>query len=249
MAWANVGESMRIHLINLDRSADRLAEFRQVNGHLSDVIRFPAIDGSSLDRERLIQDGIIARDAPELAYTPGALGCAMSHLALWKVAANEARALTIAEDDAIFSYRFEVKAAALLAALGADWDIVLWGYPFQTFLWAEFLPGISGAEIRWDEPRLKKNLGLFQNTDVSPALIKLIHGFGTQCYSVSARGARALLEFCLPLTPWSINFTHYPIMISNVGIDCIMNGAYPTLQAFVCIPPLVVTEHVRSTIR
>jgi hypothetical protein len=36
---ASLGNLMRINLINLERNLERLAEFKTVNGHLSDVER------------------------------------------------------------------------------------------------------------------------------------------------------------------------------------------------------------------
>ncbi len=40
---------MLIQLINLDRSPERLQQFTAVNGHLTNVERFPAIDGGRQD--------------------------------------------------------------------------------------------------------------------------------------------------------------------------------------------------------
>jgi len=44
---------MQIHLINLDRSPERLTEFTARNRHLTDVTRFTAIDGRHVDRGAL----------------------------------------------------------------------------------------------------------------------------------------------------------------------------------------------------
>ena len=75
-----------IHLINLDRSTERLHRFQERNFHLPKIVRVPAVDGSALDREELIRAGVINRDLP---YAAGTLGCAMSHLSLWKMAASQ----------------------------------------------------------------------------------------------------------------------------------------------------------------
>jgi Transposase DDE domain group 1 len=40
---------MRIQLINLDRSTERLAEFTTLNRYLGDVVRFPAVNGRLAD--------------------------------------------------------------------------------------------------------------------------------------------------------------------------------------------------------
>ena len=98
------GNGLEMHLINLDRSVARLAEFQKRNGHLHHVIRFAAVDGKSIDRDRLIEDGLISHD---LGYSEGAVGCALSHIALWKLSIDQNRPITIAEDDAVFARDFD----------------------------------------------------------------------------------------------------------------------------------------------
>src|SRR5690349_3987373 len=110
-----------IHLINLDRSADRLAEFKSRNPHLSNVTRFPAVDGSRLDRAELADRGAIE---PNLGYTAGALGNSLSHFALWELALQSSEPVTLCEDDAVFHHSFEHRSAALLRCLPGDWHIV-----------------------------------------------------------------------------------------------------------------------------
>ena len=46
---------MRVNVINLDRSEDRLTEFTTLNAHLADVARFPAIDGQRLQIASLVR--------------------------------------------------------------------------------------------------------------------------------------------------------------------------------------------------
>jgi GR25 family glycosyltransferase involved in LPS biosynthesis len=72
-----------VHLINLDRSHDRLAEFQRVNRQITSVTRFPAIDGRKLDIASLLASGTIER-AATANYSQGAIGAALSHGALGK---------------------------------------------------------------------------------------------------------------------------------------------------------------------
>jgi GR25 family glycosyltransferase involved in LPS biosynthesis len=103
---------MQMLLVNLDRSPDRLEQFLRVNRHLSGVERFPAVDGRIIDRDQLVAAEVMM---PDLDYTPGAVGCALSHIALWKLAVIERQPITVAEDDAVFSYRFMPCAEALVS--------------------------------------------------------------------------------------------------------------------------------------
>jgi GR25 family glycosyltransferase involved in LPS biosynthesis len=206
---------------------------------LRDVVRVRAVDGSSLDRDQLIKDGVIAR---ELGYSAGTLGCAMSHIALWRMAADQDRAITIAEDDAVFSGQFAAQSTSLLAGLQGNWDIVLWSAIPHLFTWVDALPGGIGAKIQFFQGPLFDNLDKFQAADMAPVLLRLRHSFGTGCYSVSPSGARALLRYCLPLRPSLIDFPGFGVKINNEGIDSAMNLAYPSLNSFVCVPPMAVLD-------
>ena len=118
----------QVQVINLEHgSADRLARFRQRNSHLRNVTRISAIDGLAVDRARLVENGTIAEDCP---YLPGSLGCALSHLDLWKQAASLERVVTVMEDDVICSRQFDSESARVRSMLPPDWDIILWGYLF-----------------------------------------------------------------------------------------------------------------------
>ena len=142
-----------MHLINLDRSHERLLRFRDHNGHLKEIIRVSATDGATVDREALVSSGYINRDLP---YSDGTLGCAMSHVKLWEIAASQGRSLTIFEDDIVVSLHFEARAREVLAVVPADWDFIQWGYIFNPlFLWVDL--GVSKARL---ECYGKRNYGV-----------------------------------------------------------------------------------------
>jgi GR25 family glycosyltransferase involved in LPS biosynthesis len=228
-----------IHLINLDRSTDRLAAFQKYNSHLRNVIRASAVDARQLDRDELIKEGLVKSDC---SYKAGALACALSHVNLWKKAVAENRVMTVFEDDAIATDRFEEKAARLIASLPNDWDFIQWGYNFNPlFVWADF--GVSKATMRfYDQQFQGDDKSKFQSTNFSPSAVKLAHSYGTVAYSVSPKGARALLDYCMPLKSWNIPFPGTDIVSENSGIDCAMNGLYGSMQAFICMPPLVIED-------
>jgi len=235
-------DALPIYLINLDRSADRLAEFQKRNAHLRDVVRFPGVDGQKLDRETLVTEGAVTRDC---TYTPGALGCGLSHVALWKKSIDEDRPITISEDDAIFSRQFGAHSTELITN-SVDWDIIVWGFVFQTYVWVDLLPDVSLAKLELFEDQLRQNIGYFQKTRPLPTLTRLRHLFGTPCYSVTPKGARALLKSCVPFDSNLVEFPGFGIRTPNEGVDCAMNRTYPSLKSFVCIPPLVVVENRRE---
>jgi hypothetical protein len=69
-------------------------------------------------------------------------------------------------------------------------------------------------------------------------------------YSVSPKGARALLDYCLPLRGERlIPFPGTGVVIKDTGIDCAVNGAFISMQAFVCVPPLVLHDDEDASVR
>jgi len=235
----------QVNLINLDRSPDRLARVKERNSHLKNILRVPAVDGALADREELVKDGTITED---LSYLPGALGCAVSHVGLWKKAVSLNGGVTVCEDDVIFSFNFLEESARVISSLPADWDIIHWGYLFDPyFLWVDF--GFAKAELRFYDRRFSRDYQKFQCESSSSTAVRLVHSFGLQAYSVSPKGARALLEYCLPLRKRLIPFPGTDIVLEDIGIDCAMCGAYGSMQAFVCIPPLVIHDDVQTSDR
>src|SRR4051812_31343929 len=185
---------MRIHLINLDRTPERLAEFTTLNRHLGDVVRFPAVDGRLVDRAALVQRGIIG---PDLAYTDGALGNSLSHFAFWDRAIESGEALTLIEDDGITNRHFENDAEELLGKLPPDWHIVYWGWNFDTIAHFELLPGVSSFAANFDQKQMRQGIEAFQSAVVAPRLLRLYAAFGIVCYTISPLGAKVLKQLCL----------------------------------------------------
>lgn len=238
---------MKSYVINLDRSTDRLATFQQRNAHLRDIVRFSAIDGRLLDRNSLIKDGVITRDC---SYGPGTLGCAPSHIDLWKKAVAQNQAVTVFEDDTIASFKLHDEFTRLISTVPKNWDFIAWGYNFDPcFAWVDF--GFTKVTLRFYDRRFRANEQLkFQSNVFSSSLIKLVHSFGALAYSVSPRGAQSLLDYCLPLRNRLIEFPGADAVIDVApGIDCVMSGAYSSMRAFICIPPLIIPDNVQNSDR
>ena len=238
---------MHIYVINLDRSPERLEAFRRTNAHLPEIHRFSAVDGATMDRTRLIEEGIIAKDLP---YSNGALGCAMSHVFFWETAIGQGEAITVVEDDAILHRDFVERASELTSKL-PEWDLVVWGWNFDSILMLDLLPGISSSVSTFDQQGLRDNVETYQSARFRPSSFRLLRCFGTVAYTITPRGAKKLRAVSLPIAPFEIPIPMISPRFPNNGIDIVMNRAYPELDAFVSFPPLAVTknEHETSTVR
>ncbi|MBR2124112.1 MAG: glycosyltransferase family 25 protein [Acetobacter sp.] len=250
---------MRKVLINLDRSTERLETFYRMNKHIKDVERFSAVDGKGL-RSSLKESGLLL-ESWGVDYSDGALGCALSHRDQWRCAISSGGGRTVIEDDAVFCKNFEEEHQRLLETLPETWDIVLWGYCADATLFYDLLPGFSSCTANFNQESVRKNIDSWSETSVSGSLFKLLGGWGIPCYSISPRGAEKFLDLCFPIRPLPLkpkSFRplrvktqrwRYPVF--NDGIDCPMTAFYPELEAYVCIPPLVVTpnDKVISTVQ
>lgn len=246
---------MHIHLVNLDRSPERLTAFCDLNRYLTSVSRFPAVEGRDLNLDVLVQQGLVTKDILSM-FPVGALGCAMSNLALWDRSIASNQVITISEDDAIFNYGFEPRAEELIKTLPQDWDIIFWGFNFDMFLCFDMLPGVSPCVATFNQDQMRAGTAVFQQQAITPRAFKAIWVFGTACYSVSPRGAKVLKSKIVPLRPQVIplpeakNVPPFSPAWRTVGIDNCINAVHREINSFVCFPPLVISknEPAKSTI-
>lgn len=150
-------------LINLDRAPDRLcraeAQLREAGVPFE---RVPATDGAAVDRRHLPPEDAGAWCAR--FCTDSMLGCALSHVRLWRRVRDEALPMAlILEDDVRLVPGFRRKLERALRKVPPHFDVLYLG-----------CFGLCSSETR----------GIFVPT--LPA--------GLHCYVVSARGARKLAE-------------------------------------------------------
>jgi GR25 family glycosyltransferase involved in LPS biosynthesis len=183
-------QALNIHVINLDRCPDRMLAFEKLNGHLQpNLLRFPAVDGATVARGALADRGTITAD---LGYGDGALGNALSHLALWDLSIETNRAFTVCEDDAIFNRGFGPAAESLINLLPSDWHVILWGWNFDSVVLFDMLPGVSPCLSIFDQDRMRMGVEAFQSASLTPRPFRLFNAFGIAGYAVSPLGAQVM---------------------------------------------------------
>ena len=130
-------------VINLDRSPERLAIVRARFAPTGiELTRFRGID-AAVHTERIAASVDQARFEAYMhrPATPGEVGCALSHFALWdKLAESDAEAFLILEDDAAPAEHFPA-IADVLDALPDDWELCLLSSVGRMPLWS----GRAGA--------------------------------------------------------------------------------------------------------
>lgn len=226
-------------VITLNRSVHRQEEFARRNRHIAYEFVI-GVDAMTVAKEAILGTGLFETD---LRYTIGAHGAALSHFGLWDRAIKSGQSLTVAEDDAIFRQDFVQVHAQILAGL-RDWDFVLWGFNLDSVLALQYMPGIV-AGVHFDYIGVVQNEEYFQTYCEYPAPVRLQRAFGLPAYSVSPEGARKLKAGCFPLKNFSLN---YPLLgdLPNEGLDVATSRVYPSINAFVSLPPLVISKNDQS---
>jgi GR25 family glycosyltransferase involved in LPS biosynthesis len=225
-------------VINLDRQPERLAAFRQWNDGCGLTIeRFSAVDSETLDPPAKPSDNV------EQTYVPSA--CALSHRRLWERAAMTTQPMAVFEDDAVIRSDAGIALHGLMLKMRKlpRWDLLLLGFNTDTVL--SLRPGQHVTQLfeATASPSVDE-LWRFRSSRMPTHPFRLATAFGLCGYVISAGGARRLLKLCFP-TGGRV-FRLFGPSIEGVTLDHLMNGLYRMLDAFVCIPPLVMTPNLKG---
>lgn len=245
---------INFQIISLDNQPDRYESFllRNLRQDCS-FIKFSALDGKALNRDYLIDKGVISC---ELDYQTGALGCAMSHLSLWNLAIQTNSIIHIAEDDAVFRNDLsQVMLQMLESPLAKDFDLIYWGYNRDLNFEFDIL-GLGNCMVVMNEKVIKNedNLLDFQSSLSQVFLAKSKRVFGALCYSISPKGAEKLISLGLPLRPMTIDVAlgdglggNRDLIFRNVGIDNLMGVLLQAqLNSLMVFPPLAVSLNIQG---
>ena len=230
-------------VISLKRTPDRLEKFHANNaGTAIRFEHFEAIDGMSMDSSA--RAAIVAPRAT--GYTPGALGIAASHRALWLRCREQQNPFVICEDDAVL--REDIVDQLPRVVIGADdWDIIMLGFNFDVGLETEIVPGIlmgGGFSVKYPS---QQDLDAFVRGRGQVALQRLNLCFGICAYAISPTGARRLLQKAFPMDNRPTIIKSANRSFPAYGVDCMMATLYSELSAYVCIAPLAMTPNNQKT--
>lgn len=125
-----------IYVINLEKRKDRLEFIKKTYNLEKDFITYKAIDGKTLDLNKLQINGIIDKKTSEQLEKKrnhhyeltheGSIGCYLSHYYLWKSLQESNKSqILIFEDDVIFNKITLREINKRLLLLPKNWDIYL----------------------------------------------------------------------------------------------------------------------------
>lgn len=130
-------DNLDVFLINLEKNKDRLIHFRREYGR-SDLRSIPFERFDAVDGRKLILEDVVTPLALKEINEPyrtkhyqlsrGAVGCYLSHLALYeRIAAGDKPYALIFEDDVTFDEDILRSVNRALPDLPDDWDVLLLG--------------------------------------------------------------------------------------------------------------------------
>jgi GR25 family glycosyltransferase involved in LPS biosynthesis len=227
---------MDIFVISL-KNSDRRIEFDKLNKNIINYKYFNAIDGNTIQ----LKPGIIKKNTE--GYSNGAIGCAVSHLLLWKKCIELNKPIIIMEDDAFVSYDFYNHLNTVNKMLPNNWDILQLCYNCDSVLSYSNTNFENAINIFTKKKFGDKEIIEFQKSKIYPTIAKLNMSFGTGSYFLAPTGAKKLIHLCFPMDNRII---HIPYIgkIKAYTIDCMMNYIYRKINAYVCPIPFVMTKHL-----
>ena len=154
---------IEVNVINLKRRTDRLISFFKKNQKTEIPFKvFEAIDGKTLEPSNKIQSLCLTGD---YHYRRGIVGCAMSHIELWKrfLIDPTVHYLVVLEDDVVLTSRFSSKLMNILTSkVSNEFDILFLHFnPYPPYRYNKLYLQYAPVEVEiWSKERsMRENMG------------------------------------------------------------------------------------------
>jgi Flp pilus assembly protein TadD/GR25 family glycosyltransferase involved in LPS biosynthesis len=234
--------------ITLEPTDQRYLEFKSNNKHL-EITAFAATRGAEISKQDAARQGIATEELLATSLlTPGALGCAASHRAVWEKCSNSKKGFLVMEDDCYTHPEINKFIAKNLERLmGAD--ICFFGINTDSILQSRSSFNLTRISLFYPKhPSQDWIRTALLKTDIRDIeMQKLEKAFGTCAYFVSPKGAQKLNQLIFPL---SLKTTDIPLIspkMPAVSIDRSGCSIYSQLDALVCEPFLAYTPNTDSS--
>jgi glycosyl transferase, family 25 len=234
------------YVISLSRRPDRRERsLRWNSGKQIELSVFDAVDGRTLRRADLVNDGIIVSES--LGFSSGALGNALSHRRLWETCIDLGRPIMILEDDAQLPDDIAAWLEPIAREVENSCDIFYVGYNRDAIVSIGY--GGQWCNLAFEAPPRERRSADTMSAPPSHVILDTRLAWGTLGYVVSPRGAAALLRCCFPLSD------RIPVRMYGSGrlftpdaLDGVINAMVQrgAIRARLIFPPLVVGPNDKS---
>jgi hypothetical protein len=153
----------------------------------------------------------------------------------------------VCEDDAVFRADIAERWRSIERLLPNDWDLVLFGYNFDSGITMDLIPGVQSFRSSFDNrPVDEAAIERFRDCVQPVLLTKLENAFGLPAYAVSPAGAARLLNTCFPMRNEEFFVPCLNRHLRAGSMDSLMNNYYRNWQAFATFPPLVLSVNDKA---
>ena len=244
-----------VFVINLDTAEARWTNMSKNASSDINLIRFSAIDGSSLAGDNYLISGITVVRPRTLSNNE--FGCFLSHLALWlKLIMGDHEEVIIMEGDVYLPNDFGTRFEAFYKELPKDYDIAYLTYNTDMHINIAVC-GIGQVTLLHDMKNIDKDEFQFSGGD--PKAYRLLRAYGLPGYLLSKQGALKLFNYIIKSNGAASSKSEY-VMPNGVGrqntweystdpIDLRVLSVLKSINAYVALPMLCLPDHeISSTI-
>ena len=240
--------SFKKFVISTEIYHERLNYFFSHNDSVSEAEVIMGINAQKLQNDHAGLAELRKQTSENSMWPLGSICCGLAHYEVFRKCIDTNVPMTIFEDDAILVSDFEMKSKRLIERAGTDWDIIQWGFNWDSFLDIR-IPQKIGPVFRLSlKSELEKfKIEEFKKSGINSSLFPLVSSFGMHAYTISPTGARKFLD-------------HYPkivdIFINNLdllghsywalSLDMVLNSFYNTNNCFIALPPLSFVENDKN---
>lgn len=229
--------------ISLKTTPEKTKRFLYYNAHVPGITLSYGVNGKEFVAKGKPPEDIVE---PGCQWTPGAIGSGLSHAFLWLQAAKGNEPYFIFEDDAFLCKNFVTESERIINNLPEDWDIILWGNNLDTTLQFDLIPGVTQCVSFFSQDSAVETIDVFCKRKMQARSYPLVQTLGICGYAISSKGAKTLIETCLPFRSIPMFYPGLQRSLEATSIDHLMNHVYPNIKAYTVIPPLCLTDNDNS---
>lgn len=228
------------YVISSEIYHERLNHFFSGNDSVSDAQVVMGFNAQKLQNDDAALTELKKLTSEECMWPLGSICCGLAHYQALRECIESNKPITIFEDDAILVSDFDLKSKALIDQIGSDWDIIQWGFNWDSFLYVRFPQKKSPVFKVQIQAELEKfNIQEFKTSGESSTLFPLVSSFGMHAYTVSPKGAQKFLEYYPKITDLYVdNINLLGQGYWSLSLDMVLNSFYDKNNCFIALPPL-----------
>lgn len=218
----------------------RLTAFFNDNDSVMNAKVVMGINAKKLESDPVALAEIKNLTSETCVWPLGSICCGLAHLQVFRECIEINEPVTVFEDDAILVSDFDIKSSSLINKIDSDWDIIQWGFNWDSFQYTRF-PQKKGPVFKLNlQSELEKfKIEEFKSSGANSTLFPLVSTFGMHAYTISPAGAKKFLDYYPKITNIIVdNIKLLGHSYQALSLDMVLNSFYDSNNCFIALPPL-----------